>query len=854
MFKKKLDIPAAADCFSNVKASVLDNGLRIYVNEKNDVPTVSVQAWVKTGSIHEADNMGCGLSHFLEHMLFQGAAGYSGNAAADTVNRLGGDINAYTSFGHTVYYIDLPSRHYVRAIDILGSIVTAPEFPEDKFQSEKSVILHEQSMGNDDPMKVLLEKLRKNMFLNHPVRHPIIGYKDKIETVDREMMAEYYRRRYAAERCFWVVSGNVCATEVFAEIERKLGTWARGNLSEPFLPPEPEQQCSREFTYTFPDPLVRIAIGYRVPEASHPDVPALDILSGILGQNKSSRLIQHLVTEQELAIGVSSYSYNPYFCGLSGFFGITTPEKAEQLKDGIFAEVEKIRKSGIERFELEREIIQQSTYYIRSLRSNRGIARIIGGAVLEYGSPSYASHYLDALGKVTVDDIRRVAERYFSRDAATVITLNPEAESALAEKTELEIAPHPDPVLQESSGGVRLAYLIQDNLPLIDICAVLPGGTIFEDEGNFGVSGLIAALLSAGTKRFSEEEFTRILDDNAIDFGVVGGANSIIIRMNCRKDRLDTAVMLMQSVMSEPAFGEKEFLREQRNLSEALTSRKLNPQAAAEDRMREIIFGRHPYSQPLCGKSESIDSISVDRIKDFYFSKCLSASRAVLGICGDIEEKQGFAVLEKVAGGVPWAKLEVVTEPPLPEFPVSDVSEKVFVPREQAVVFYALPGCDNHGDDKLAVDLLQTAMNHQTSSLFKTVREDSGLAYYTAMSSARGIHPGYITFFAGTAPDTAAQVIELLGEEHKRLLETGLTEDEFISARENVLFALAGSQQSGGGMLTNCCLSEYYGNGCEVPWQLAERYKALTLDEANRTIRKYMNNIHVAVIASSDKA
>lgn len=129
----------ARGIFDGVRKFVYDNGLTLYVLERPSSASVSVQAWVKSGSIHEEDYLGCGLSHFLEHMLFQGCVGYPNQNAADTINALGGDINAYTSYGETVYHADVPAVEAEKGADIICAMIKTPSFPPINFYRKKKL-------------------------------------------------------------------------------------------------------------------------------------------------------------------------------------------------------------------------------------------------------------------------------------------------------------------------------------------------------------------------------------------------------------------------------------------------------------------------------------------------------------------------------------------------------------------------------------------------------------------------------------------------------------------------------------------------------------------------------------------
>jgi zinc protease len=838
--------------FAPVRNAYMDNGLNVFVCERPAVPVVSIQIWVRTGSIHEQEYLGCGLSHFLEHMLFQGCDGYPGQSAADAVNRLGGEFNAYTSFGCTVYYIDLPSRHLAEAVKILSAMISTPEFPEEKFLSEKDVILRERDMVRDNPGRLLGEKLWQNVFSTHPVRHPIIGYHDLIKSVDRDMMVDYYNRRYSPLRSFFVVSGDVQADEVFKEVEKNLGTWRLGRADEPSLPHDPPQAAPHFSEFTFPDPLARLAIGYRTPAATHRDTPALDILSGILGMNRSSRLVSRLRIRESLALQVGAMNYAPYFCGMFGVTAAAMPENMAKLEDGIFEEIARICDSGVTTEEVARERLQQSTEYLRLLNTASGIARVTGESVLSCGSPEYPEVYFKLLESVTPEIVRNAAEKYLQPETVTVVRMKPETTDSTMPKTSAP-AENGKPTMVEKNGA-RLVMLPDKQLPLIDLCAILPGGTILETPENAGITRLVATLLGTGCSGKTEEEINQELDDNAIELHVTGGANTLLVRMNCRRERFTQAAGLFCKLLASPAFEEKEFERERGNTIEALKSRVLSPQSAAEDLMIKELFGTHPYSLPRAGVEKSIQNITRQNIEDFYRQKCLIREAAVFGISGDFEEKEAMKFFSKIRKSIPWSTEQPAEQPPLPEFPKSPVEVETTVPREQAVVMLGLPGCDNCSEDRFALDILQEAVNGQAAALFKAVREDAGLAYYTGMYSMRGIQPGFMTFYAGTGPDTITQVIPLFKAEKQRLTEKGLEEEEFAAAREAVIFNLTQEVQQPGRRLAAGCLSEFYGNGYDSLGHRLEVFNSITREEVNAIISRHMSTENTVTAIAKPEA
>src|ERR1700679_876355 len=171
-----------------VERTVLANGLTLLVKSDRSAALASVQVWVRTGSIHEGGQLGAGLSHYLEHMLFKGTERRAGREISATVQAHGGYINAYTTFDHTVYYIDLPSEHAGVALDILADAVLHSTLPADEVIKEKEVILREIAMVRDEPDGRLWESLFAPAFREHPFRHPIIGHRDVFAAVGRDSL------------------------------------------------------------------------------------------------------------------------------------------------------------------------------------------------------------------------------------------------------------------------------------------------------------------------------------------------------------------------------------------------------------------------------------------------------------------------------------------------------------------------------------------------------------------------------------------------------------------------------------------------------------------------------------------
>ena len=248
----------------NTFCTALPNGMKIFVCPRPGSGTVFTQAVIRTGSIHEGEFLGCGLSHFLEHMVFSGTETHPGHTdIADRVNALGGSLNASTGYNSTQYYIEIPPAAVKEALDMLYGMIALPLFPEERFQHEKNVILRESAMRNDSPYTLLHETLLKTAFTRYPARVPIIGYPEKIKEVDRDRMKAYYDLRYSPVRTAFVVAGDVEVQEVVDHLAGLASGWRLGRIDEPVIPAEPDQTSPQIENTFYNDPLAWIALAYR---------------------------------------------------------------------------------------------------------------------------------------------------------------------------------------------------------------------------------------------------------------------------------------------------------------------------------------------------------------------------------------------------------------------------------------------------------------------------------------------------------------------------------------------------------------------------------------------------------------
>ncbi|HEY1050455.1 MAG TPA: pitrilysin family protein, partial [Prosthecobacter sp.] len=253
----------------------LPNGLELIVREDHAHPLVSVQVWIKAGSLHEEKSMGAGIAHCVEHMLFKGTEKRDATQISQGIQALGGYVNAYTTFNRTVYWIDGLAEHADGYLDILADMVRSSKLDADELHREKDVIRREMAMDNDDPGGTIQHLLQATVFRKHPLGHPIIGHREVFDQITREDVAGFVQRHYVPNNAFIVITGDVDTQAMKESVTRWFGEWKRRAFDPVLLPDEPRQQGTRFAAKNFATDLTRIAFGWQIPGEGHPDKPAL---------------------------------------------------------------------------------------------------------------------------------------------------------------------------------------------------------------------------------------------------------------------------------------------------------------------------------------------------------------------------------------------------------------------------------------------------------------------------------------------------------------------------------------------------------------------------------------------------
>ncbi|MDQ3313017.1 MAG: insulinase family protein [Verrucomicrobiota bacterium] len=821
---------------STARKWVLPNGLTLLVQEDQSAPVASVQAWCGTGSIDEDEHLGAGLSHILEHMLFKGTKTRAANVIAQAVQDVGGYINAYTSFDRTVYWIDVPKAGVNAAIDVLSDAMMNSTLPAEEYAKEQEVIRREFAMGLDDPDRMAGQLLFATAYQRHPYRLPVIGLMDMFNQLTREQVFDYYKRRYVPNNFTFIVVGDVDAEKVHEQLAGFFEKYPAKALKPLYVPDEPKQLGMREGHQEFATELTRLSLAWHIPEITHPDVPALDLLSTILGDGRSSRLYRQVREEAGLAFGLSAFSYTPGQPGVLGVDATTEPQKREATQQLILQVIDELKQSGATAEELAKAKKISLSHHLAALTTMRGQASDLGSNWFLTRNLNFTRDYLEAVQAATSEDIRRVATHYLTTDNLTVTSLNPRG--ALRTKAKVADSRAAGEIEKiELSTGLRILVREDERLPLISITAVFRGGLLAETRQTNGITRLMAKTLLKGTTTRTAEQIADTIEAVGGIIGSDSGNNSFSVSLDVTQPDLRLAGELLADVLLNATMPEKAVEREREVQLASILDEEEQLTSVARNILREALFMEHPYALRGKGSAEAVASLTRHDLLAFR-DRYLVAKNGVISVFGNVKASEVKQLFEQTLATMQPGHLALADATPSRPVPktveVESIREKA-----QGVLMVGFRGADLFSPDHYALELIDEASSDLGSRFFIRIRDQMGLAYYVGSSQLQGLVPGMFTFYLGTDPQKLAPVKTALLDEIRKLASEGLTSEELERAKKKLIGQQQISNQSNDSLGYMTALDELYGRGFNHYQELERAVERVTLEDVKRVAAKY---------------
>lgn len=807
----------------------LENGLTIVVHEDHSDPIVYVDVTYHVGSARELPGRS-GFAHFFEHMMFQGSDNVADEEHFKIVTESGGRLNGTTNSDRTNYFETLPSNQLETALwlesDRMGFFLDA--VTQQKFEIQRATVKNERGQNYDNkPYGLIYEKTKEALYpLGHPYSWTTIGYIEDLNAATLDDLKNFFLRWYGPNNATLTISGDVNTEDAIKLAEKYFGSIPRGpEVSN--MKAQPVNLTSKRYM-SYEDNVKMPFLKWVFPtvESAHPDAVALDILSELLGSGKSSMMYQSFVKTQ---LSTNAYAYHPT-AELHG-----TLEFATYNKPGTnLAEIEKILANNLNTF-LDKNIDKAEVDRIKTNMINQTLNRLQSvqgkGAQLAYfetfyNNPGHFHKEIDAINAVTPKHIEEVFRKYVLNKNYVCISVVPKGQSNLLPREDnttrwtipADFTPNiaeyknltynkakstfdrskkpipganpavPVPSFKTSTfkNGIQAIFTPYTELPISTITLYLPFGQFTETKEKVGISQILASMMNEDTENYSAEEFEKELEKIGASVRVYSSKEEFIIQLSSLNSNLNKAIELFQERMFKSKFTQENLERIKNQTIQGLNNQQTQPTAIANNVLNTILFGETIISVPASGTTESVKSISLEDVQNYY-STYFAPDNGYFVSVGEITAKD---VKGRLAFLNNWTKKDLKKATPIAAISV-DATTVFFVHKDNAAqseIRIAFPTVYYDAD---GIFYKLNLMNFPLGGSFNSrinlnLRELHGWTYGARSRFASTELENKFISSAGVKKEaTDSSVIEMVNE-IKNFAQNGPTEDEVAFTKNSM--------------------------------------------------------------------
>ena len=832
----------------------LPNGQTLVVQEVKNNPIVTIDTWVKTGSVNENDS-NSGVSHFLEHLFFKGTKLHPAGEFDKILESKGAIVNAATSKDFTHYYITIPSEHFDTAMELHSDLLLNPQIPRKELEKERKVVLEEIAKDGNTPSKMVYDNLNDMMYTTHPYKRKVIGSADVISTIRREEILDYFNKFYAPSNMITVIVGDVDTAKVTQKVQQCFNQEYKKPVKKSFKNERSLTSQKRKVEYTDTQSGYMM-IGFRGVNISDKETYALDVLAEILGGGKSSKLYRDIKEQKGLAyaISASNGSYRD-----DGIFYITanfTPSNSEKLEKAIFDEIAYIQKYGVTDEELTRaqKSIEQDTYYARESTSD--ISSEIGYVVTLTGETDFYKNYVDNIKKVTYKEVQAAAQKYLGVNKSAISVVLPKSMAEVKTKAEIK---HQAQKISEHGGVTK--YLVDNKSTLLinshknnDIIAM----TIIAKGGEFlekipGEGTLAAGVMLKGTQKYSSQELAQLMEENGIEITPACDEDYFLVNVQTTTAQLDLTLEILDEVLNNATFDDYEIEKKRSEILNRIRQQRDVPMNVAMENFKTYIFENSVYSHTNKILEKTLPSVQRENVLDYY-NKILDSKNIIISVNGNVEADKLItafgSMFEDRKQPVFNYSNQRVTKLTNKKNITQDIKDL-----KTAWLFYGWQtGGVGNKKDFVTLKVINTLLGSGLSSrLYKNLREQDGLAYQLGSIYSPSILGGYFLTYIGTNPDTLDYSIDKINQEINRLKMEFVSDSELKDAKDRLKGGFIIALETNSSKAANIGLFEAMELGYDFLPEYIKMIDEVTASDIISVSNKYFGDIYVKSVVDTSK-
>jgi zinc protease len=832
----------------------LDNGLTV-VHAARPGPVVAIEVWIGAGTADEPA-AAPGVAHAVEHLLFRAAGGAAPSLAA-AIQRLGGDVNAWTAFDHTVVHAAVPVDATPAAIGALAHAVIRPPLGPDELDAERGVLAAELRDLAGDPARTALRAVFRQLFLVHPYRRPVGGTQTSLARLGALDLEAFFSTWYVAGNTVIAVVGDELA-RVGPAIARAFDAMAaRPVVRAPRGEPAQTELRAAVMEGRAAGGAAHLALGLRTAGAGDPDRDALEVLAAALAPDVAAT---HHVFRDGGAL-VATATGRPPIARAADAFAAQLAALAA-LDDPAVA----------------RAVAALDAAALRAAETAAGAARSLGAISAELDvarraadavAPAIAAAAqarVDRRRRLTSSHVRAIARDRLRPEQLAVAALSPRRASArpvadavrrrLGSSTSTSTSASRSTstststskrrirsvVRHELANGLVVLVLPDPDAPIVAMRALWAGGARLEDDESAGATALLARAITRGCgDRDAAAMAAEVADAGGVLAGTAG-KNGFGLRAEWPARHWPRGLGLVADCIVDPRLAAEDVADARREQLAQIATAHDDPARAAVRLFSQALYGDHPYRLDPLGTEESVAGITPDVLAALHRDRH-AISRLVLAVVGDVDPDAVIAAVERrfAAAARPRRLVAPIDPPVLDGRPAADREVYAYRAGGEAQVVIGFPGARVDGADRHAVAVLAAVLDGPAGRIFAELRDRRGLAYRIGVHAVDGVDPGYLAIHVACAPADAGAVVAAVREELDRLAGEGPGTDDVERARAALIGAHTRATERRADVAHGLAFAEAHGTGFAAYLAYPDAIAAVTVADvaaaARRTLR-----------------
>ena len=852
------------------------NGLSILLKEDPTTTAVNFMVLYKCGSRDEGAGT-TGSAHFFEHLMFKGTRAFDpleGNGVFEVFNRIGGELNANTSYDRTRYFECVPADQLELCVRVEADRMRNLKNRKADRDSEMTVVRNEFERNENNPGGALYKEVMAAAFREHPYHYPVIGSRSDVEGVPMQRMVEFYDAHYWPNNATVIVVGNFESENALRLIAKYFGRIPKSPKPIPVMyTREPEQQGERRVTLKRAGAMPIVMVAHKIPEGAHADTHALQAMHMVLGNtgDSSSRLYKALM-ETGLVAGASASAMELRDPGIAYISANCRPGvKPEAVEAAIIAELDRLANEPVSEDELRRIKLANRKGTTMQLDDPMAYTNLLSNAV-GIADWKWSVEFDDRFDAVTIADIQRVAKAYFHSNGRTVGTFIPTASGKKpaageeakprkggprkAKRVKIARSTQTTNIAAQTTkhvlpNGLTVQFMPKPRKGSVAIASATAAGSYFAPTGKSLVASLTAAMLTNGSANFSKERAGTVLKEMGIGLGFnttqysVGNGGDLV-----EVGDFEQYVALLADSLRNPTFDAKELERELALAGSKYASAMVDNAARANNAFTRALYPEgHPFRpQTLEEQVKQLDAISVDDLRAFH-AEHYSPASTVITVVGDVDEARALEVLNKHFGSWtgPARKTVSVPEVTTPVASAVDGKEIRIALSDKANVDVIVGHATNlhrFGKDFFAAKIAANVLGEDTigDRLGKVVRVQNGLTYgiNCAFGDSMFGSPAF-RISVSVAPENISKARRLIDEVVGEYVRTGVTAEELEDKVNNACGSHIVTLRTSVATANLLNTAEFFGLGAKAVDDILDGYRAVTKADVDAAIRRYLD-------------